>query len=282
MDVPVDVPADVTTDLPTLDAELDAPAEAPTADFGPPPGALGGPCTRDEDCADGVCLGKPGTIHFGSYPGGICARACTRLDTDAGHPPECPAGFNCSLTQVFGSMPPYCLPYCFPGIPACPRQGYGCGSRLRHCVAGCDDAADCRAGRSCDPSFGEAGACFLPTAQVGDPCVEQDDCPMNGYCHDEKYGGWPGGACSQRCGPAAVADGRSLGVCPGGQHCLYLDQFGERCYPGCQTDADCRPGYRCQDPGGSDAGRLYCAPFCTSDAHCTGGRRCDTTSGKCR
>jgi hypothetical protein len=93
--------------------------------------------------------------------------------------------------------------------------------------------------------------------------------------------GWPGGSCVQRCAPGA-ADARSLGNCPGDNHCLSVEDLPERCLDGCTKDADCRPGYRCQDPGDRFAGQLYCAPFCTSDDHCTGSRLCDRASGKCR
>ncbi len=245
-------------------------------------GTFGGPCNLDSDCEGGFCLNDRTPMVTGSFPGGFCSARCQQLaDSDAGTSPECPLGFYCGRLALWGTSPGACVQGCFPGVPACSRKGYGCSASLRHCVVGCEDPSDCAAGQSCSPQAGSSGKCFTPTATLGSPCAQEQDCQQDGYCESEAAG-WPGGACLQRCGPVAADASSPAGTCPGDGRCLLHERLSLICHDGCNTDADCRAGYGCQDPGGGQAGQRYCAPACTSDAVCTGGRTCDFASGRCR
>ena len=107
-------------------------------------GWIGGPCTRDNDCAyeGGLCLPENG-----GYPRGMCTQECTRF---------CPDQDGLPVT------------FCIDGV----LMGPGA------CVQRCDyiafEGSGCRPGYSCAtrPRTGETdvtnGVC-LPTEQVGEP-----------------------------------------------------------------------------------------------------------------
>jgi len=103
----------------------------------------------------------------------------------------------------------------------------------------CEDATDCKALAVCQPGAGPAGS----------PCLWANACSANNndpLCFTEFDYGFPGGYCSQFCGPA-------LNDCAPGSLCLpYIFPSGAGyCADICAVNADCRPGYTCQDLGHS-------------------------------
>jgi hypothetical protein len=107
----------------------------------------------------------------------------------------------------------------------------------------CEDATDCKALAVCQPGAGPAGS----------PCLSASACSANNndpLCFTEATYGLLGGYCSEFCGPA-------LNDCAPGSLCLsYFFQSGAGfCADICAVDADCRPGYTCQDRG-------YGSPIC--------------------
>ncbi len=239
------------------------------------PGAIGTACAVDVDCTSPAttCVSDPGF-----FPDGYCTVICDPMD-----PTTCPDGSQC---ENLGGGNTICLELCDPTVTdarQCPRAGYGCSTNFMFsgmCVGGCFDASDCGAANECDLAGGPvgAGACFAPSAGVGDPCVDASTCPMGGLCQSEAGAGWPEGACiTTGCDPIANSG------CMGDAQCITsTSAFGstDYCIDGCATTADCRAGYECR-ASSSNADRLGCFPTCTSDAQCSGGRVCNVGLGTC-
>jgi hypothetical protein len=86
------------------------------------------------------------------------------------------------------------------------------------------------------------GGCEGASAGIGSPCVDAFDCGSGS--RQACVLAWPGGYCTE-------IDCR-LGSCPSGSRCVTgirfpnveLDAF---CLATCETDPDCRDGYRCAD-----------------------------------
>ncbi|WP_257460683.1 hypothetical protein [Archangium lipolyticum] len=75
---------------------------------------------------------------------------------------------------------------------------------------------------------------------VGDACTTDNDCGDMGFCITNRdY--TPGGYCSQSCVPGKDD------TCPSGSTCVSEGASNDvsACFLKCETQADCRTGYRC-------------------------------------
>ena len=240
----------------------------PDVDAGPAPveGDIGAPCGTMDDC-ESFCLSE-----MDGFRDGYCTAPC---DADT----ACPTGSTCT---PIGRGMSICLADCDPGamMRSC-RAGYGCADSFMLpgpiCLPGCTDDTDCPDGTMCDPDgdFTGAGTCFDPTSEYGDACTDSVECPSDGFCLEEDFGGWPGGACiGFGCDPDSGSG------CADGAVCLRSARGGGLCVRGCGSGADCRDGYDCvTDDEFTD--RMYCGPSCTSDAQCSDGRVCNPGTGIC-
>jgi hypothetical protein len=122
------------------------------------------------------------------------------------------------------------------------------------CIDSCTDDADCRMGYGCFDLDDDTTDECLPEGDgnVGDPCGSFADCGgrENALCFpDSGNFPFPGGHCSLDCTGADI--------CPVGSTCTDLDVDFSACLNTCMQNADCRPGYTCQDLGGAD---MVCFP----------------------
>ena len=193
---------------------------------GPDPGqTIGTDCMDFPDCSTpqeiAVCILPP------AWPGGYCSEVCNTPD----NPDGCPVGSHCV-----------------------PFDG------LEVCMLDCNSNADCEAGYVCR-QLDAAGPteCVPPppasgSGEIGDPCTSDSDCDGESFCQtsfsDPQSGAtitFPGGSCTLSCTPIIGME------CPVGSVCGLFTG----CMPACTSDADCRAGYGCQDPG---LGFAYCFP----------------------
>ncbi len=247
--------ATITFDAPPApEAGADA-----TPDSGPLPGdgEVGAACTSGADCEGNLCIGEGD-----GFPEGYCTSLCTGGMA-------CPDGSACVQVSRTDSV---CFDVCDPaGAPKQCRPGYGCATSpylpQPVCMPGCEVDADCGEGLRCDPTggFGGAGQCYDPSAEVGQACTSERECPESGFCLGEGFAGWPGGSCITSTDCDVEADTG----CPGDAHCLPAPRGGTLCVDGCETDGDCRDGYTCQAPDESRPDRKICYPACSSDDQCT-------------
>ena len=250
----------------TFDATPGTDSGPVTEDGGGMAGDIGEPCSGMGDC-DSFCIGESD-----GFPGGYCTAPC-------GEGAECPDGSSC--TPVGRGMS-ICLADCEPGAAerSC-RAGYGCASSFMIpapvCLPGCTDDSDCPDGTMCDPDggFSGAGSCFDPSAGFGDACMESTECPADGFCLEESFAGWPGGAC---IGFGCDVDANT--GCEDDAQCIPSGRGGGLCIDGCETADDCRDGYECTT---SDdyPDRKFCGPGCTTDDQCSDGRVCNPGTGTC-
>jgi hypothetical protein len=70
---------------------------------------------------------------------------------------------------------------------------------------------------------------------IGDECETSSQCPSGSICD------------------TSVKDGYCLGVscdvdsdCPSASSCIFFDDYLSYCLADCQSDGDCRDGYRCR------------------------------------
>jgi hypothetical protein len=245
----------------------------PEADAGPPTigdSVVGTPCVTDDDCMD---EGAPACLDDPDFsPAGYCTNYCVVGDD------SCPDGSVCTQVNETTAL---CFVSCDPAAPAC-REGYGCAELAPSgpvCVGGCEENDDCGGSLACaaDGGFWGEGSCYDPDANLGDSCNFSEECPADSFCLNERFTGWPGGACAA----FGCAAGSDTG-CPDGAHCVTDVFFGEAaCIMGCETDTDCRDGYACvADSLYPD--RLTCQGRCTADSQCTAdGRVCNEALGRC-
>jgi len=238
----------------------------PEIDAGPPvtEGDVGEPCGAMGDC-ESFCIDEGD-----GFPDGYCTAPC-----DADNP--CPTGSTCT---PIGRGMSICLAECDPdaAMRSC-RAGYGCADSFMLpgpvCLPGCTDDTDCPEGTMCDPAAGLGGECFDPGAAVGDECTESAQCPMDGFCLAEDFGGWPGGACvGFGCDPDSGTG------CGDDAMCLRSGRGGGLCVRACDSGTDCREGYDCV-ASGEFPERTYCGPACTSSDQCSDGRVCNPGVGVC-
>jgi hypothetical protein len=254
---------------------------------------VGGACAVDADCEGGpnaVCLLAP------EFPDGYCV--ITDCATAA-----CPAGSTCfqvgTTTACFDDCVKeadcrdgyICDTYdtCWPdcGLVGCP-EGYACGAD-GECAPGtpdCTKDSECKPGETC-----VGGTCVPPggpSSEVGDACVKATQCPGGGNAQCLPEPGFPEGYCS-------IGKCNQVG-CPAGATCWNFGQAGYLCLDDCVADADCRPGYVCDEydtcyPGCQASGcpdGLVCnadghcgdAPPCTPTS-CGAGMVCNAATGKC-
>jgi hypothetical protein len=221
-------------------------------------GAVGGPCTMNEECdsaagsGDGFCLNAAqGGIGWPAQ--GYCVNKLDLVSADCSG--GCASDAECGAGNV------------------CVSVG-GCNA----CVAGCCEGGVCPTDQVCTRALigddlGQA-AC-LPgssTAVDGDTCMGFSDCAIGSICFADAFEN-PGGYCST-VGCTIGSDGTcAIG---GDGHCIALPTItaGTGCVDACTSDTDCRmaAGYRCFD-GGADG--TYCRHPETGDA-CAQNTDCGT------
>jgi len=84
---------------------------------------------------------------------------------------------------------------------------------------------------------------FGCSAEVGDACSSDVDCGQGRVCDRSSRGGY----CTvSPCAP---------GTCPDNSVCVEFENKESYCMALCDSDGDCRSGYRCDDETGA-------APYC--------------------
>lgn len=210
-------------------------AGPPDAGFDP---TIGGPCATASDCHDGqVCIA--------GFPGGYCTEDCSETGV-------CEPGSVCRPDLNGG--PSYCFRECDPEVTArqC-RAEYTCGTESPAiCLPGCYDETDCGDGQFCS-ELSHGNRCRSEDAELGDACVVNEDCGDLGSCYSEWRTGFPGGLCAvvTQCA-VSTSEG-----CPDDSVCLPLSAGGlTGCFPGCDSDDDCRADYSCKTS--PETGRGVC------------------------
>jgi hypothetical protein len=213
-------------------------------------GVAGTMCSADDDCGGGTCLTMAVSL-FGQgdpLPGGYCSGQCLEDS-------HCGSGGVCAPAPIQG-LAGGCYSECADDAD-CTRDGYRCrpvGTDLRGCDAFPDSLPDDVAGKACsddDDCGGGAATCTtaLPSEGVGGALGQTTPAP-DGYC-------------SQRC-----TEGED--DCGAGGVCVSTALGAGSCYAPCETTADCRDGYSCEERGGvglivGDAGppppTLVCVPI---------------------
>jgi hypothetical protein len=210
-------------------------------------------CAVDADCRTGYTCQDRG---IGSLFCWVAPEVCTNgVDDDGDTLVDC-MDQNCEYDDA---CPEVCdngiddnangLIDCEDGVchgdPDCPENNEArCSNGYDDDLDGfmdCEDATDCKALAVCQPGAGP----------VGSPCIAANACSANNndpqcltLIDGETF--FPGGYCSEFCGLA-------LNDCAPGSTCLpYLFEIGGSfCADICAVNADCRPGYTCQDLFGS-------------------------------
>lgn len=204
-------------------------------------------CKQDADCKPGTCLTSFQPVSGGTMeaPGGYCSLTCMSNE-------HCGAGGTCSGAFAgfggIGATPGRCLKSC--AMNADCREGYRCVTALGMPVNGSSGTQDPTAGL-----FGGTACEPVPATQqlangiVGKPCGKHTDCG-EGRC--QRAGGvltYPDGYCSAAC--LEDADCGADGVCT-----PPMTGGAGSCSRRCETDGDCREGYRCR----ATSGQLQCVP----------------------
>ncbi len=230
----------------------------------------GDACAEDDDCmANGQCFTGD------ELPDGFCSRLGCNA---AGF--ECGTGETCSLRGLGG--PSWCLPACTVGDePEADRfgtDGHG---------AGCPTGHACTwDGRTMDPT----GGCFpgeyneITTPNIGGACQTGADCysPFGyGRCLFDFQTNVDSGMCAVSNCVGMDANGILPGVTTttrvcdeaAGELCVGFAGGDTFCLLGCDSAAECAPGYACPEllTGG---GRL-CWPQCFAAGDCRTGATCE-------
>lgn len=214
-----------------------------------PPGAQ---CFSHNDCAatgnDPVCLG----LQQG-FVDGYCSEFC---DLAA---PACAGDGICadpaSVTGKPVSVNGICFDACATNADC--RPGYECvdrGLAQLVCIVApekqCDDLQDNDADGlfDCqDPDCQVSAACQPGFKATGQPCTLNNECFANAndpICLTQSFFGALDGYCSQYC-DLASSDCGGGAICTQGW--VFIDA--PVCLDICNVQADCRPGYFCQDIG---------------------------------
>ena len=127
------------------------------------------------------------------------------------------------------------------------QQGHEVCGFFGAACARCGLNESCTGGK-CEPGIDVDGGTI---GTVGNPCVDDFDCGDDGFnfCIPEQSGGqptgFPGGYCSRTC------DGNP---CPSNAACVEAQTTGggvvNICLLACQSMAQCRMGYLCDQQGG--------------------------------
>lgn len=243
-------------------------------------------CSLHEHCASGLCVGVP--FRNGGAP--FCSRPC---DPTPGQPAQCPAGFQCEITQQQTTQIAVCVPVsgvCEPrgkgghlepcyGNGTC-KPGHGCfpygGSGLSFCYALCDIrfvGQSCGTQRSvCSPVPGRMStAACAEVARVGEPCIPED-CDATSLCA-HVGDDLESAVCYQICPSGQDAE------CPANYDCMEAGLSTPICFPlqgflglgqACRSDAECESRV-CRVIGDT---RLCTRPCSTSDDDCGPGLVC--------
>ena len=212
----------------------------------------GDPCTIDDRCGLGICLGEPTDEALACDDGNPCT------EDDA-----CVAG-ACAGIAVAGELT------CDDGDPC--TQGGQCKSG--RCVAEPKDCssldAPCAAG-ACDPATGACRALPLPDGALcddGDPCTRRDAC-QGGFCAGGEeacgcLGREDGAACDDQ-DPCTSEDVCADEVCAGtAMDCHDLDE-------GCRVGR-CDPATgACAEVVAADGAPCDDGDACTEEDACEGG-----------
>ncbi len=162
-----------------------------------------------------------------NFPGGYCTTTAACSDDS-----DCRIGTSCQTTA----------------------DGSICGER-------CSSDSDCRNGYACESTDASPyRSCVVHTAPTGavdgEACATDNDC-QGGTCIPDPQ--WPGGYCT-------TLDCQTQDDCARGDQDNRCLRAGRRnlCVRMCQSQADCRDGYMCQQVGG---GQGVCVPDDHVPAH---------------
>lgn len=268
-------------------------------DMGPPHvPTLFGPCSTAADCPGENAVCRPNT---NGWPGGFCTVSCTPPDRS-----PCFDGniYNHCLTQTDGSGS-FCERRCQNGFD-CVRSGYTCVSVGAFdqsggvCIGVCNTDEQCGEGAVCNVWSGQCTTSVPTTGGVaGDTCTGAAAC-RSGNCIAEMNGatptGWLDGYCYGSCilphgyntNTVFAGDALPQGTCPDTNVC-FPTSFGYPaegdpgiCFQGCDSAADCRPGYECALSFTLGSGhtstftRGFCQPIDCSSQACPTGYSCRT------
>ncbi len=213
------------------------------------------PCNLHEHCVTGLCVTVPNRNQNAPF----CSRPC---DPTPGQPAQCPAGFQCELTQQRTTQIAVCVPtqgICSPGgrgghLQTCfgngtCKPGHGCFSYwtdVNFCYALCDPR---RAGESCGTERsvcravpGVANTAFCAeVARPGEPCAPEQ-CDDRSLCAFDPEQGLDSALCYAVC-PRGLAE-----ECPANFDCVNAGLAAPICMPlagfkqlgeSCRSDAEC-------------------------------------------
>jgi hypothetical protein len=216
-------------------------------------GSCGIACGNGESCLGGICLACPTGLTE-------CGGICTDLTSDPNNCGKC--GAACGEGGVCEGGVCVCGDFCGRAV-TCGTEGSGCASVAgikKSCV--CISPANPQYGCASDADCGVGGVCidYLST-QRG--CVEQT--LEGGYCRPFCSVGPPDAACPvTTCQETLFCNGTEatrecvvLQTASG--NCACLGPFDTADPIPCTTDAECGPGYACQD---GDAFWQPCSTAC--------------------
>ena len=208
----------------------------------------GSACTVNTDCS--ASANNPVCLDTLGFPGGYCSQWCSAAN-------PCPSGDVC-YTAFALSKDGVCLQGCTQASDCNTAAGYTCvavGGGASACMlaeTACNDyidnnfnnLIDCQ-----DPECQPQPDCTPGAGVVGSPCTLNNQCAAsatanNPICLDQTNNMFPGGYCSHWCDPSVANDCGPLAICvPESQG------TGNVCMSVCLTNAQCRPGYTCQNMG---------------------------------
>jgi hypothetical protein len=278
---------------PTGDAQPTGDA-TPTAD-GPVLTAVGGTCTTDADCAEGLC-GDGSVLPAITGPSARCTRMCCRSE-------DCPSGFVCYGNGAGGS---YCVdPHPLGRTALGPASGGSpcetnadCRSGIcanNVCADACCSNTDCRMPNRCiDQTLEQNGPHFFScgvggAARVGQFCGASRECRSNlctlepgdtfarcfehgcnaAYCTDHGYGDLPlylPADATRLNGDQVLVCASAVGQVGTGQACAHdsdcmtnlCDLAAKTCADPCCVSTDCPSGQVCRLLPGDAPRRLRC------------------------
>lgn len=234
-------------------------------------------CPRGQYCTAGGVCGERECQSVGDCEGVgvVCLQdlgLCSARECDEGAAPgeegACPGGYFCSAgtcllrepgmgdtvggdTTHEGDIKDHEIDEPVPGVPACTvcASSTECGDDMsclqlggdRHCLAACENDADCLAGWVCYPLTQDGDVCIPSSYQCNADCLV-DGCD-EGYVCDQVEGRETFGECV----PA-------LDLCSN-----------------CEHDWQCGEGYRCAM---TVAGHRFCVAECYDDAPCDDWANC--------
>jgi hypothetical protein len=210
--------------------------------------------------------------------------ACTYLN--------CGTGTNCTTIP---DGPSACVQLCKMTMGSCPiaqvcnKDTIYATKDAGTCIPGCSSAIDCVTDAGQQVCSTCEQICVPPgsaTAQIGDACTTDMQCPNGAYCSTSRN--FPNGYCTMPCA-LNQASGAACS-CPPPSECGTIGRFPTNtCLAPCANIGDvCRPLYRCQP---QKIGVPKCLAACTittrngttfdSCQYNGSGKTCDVDSGIC-